>query len=253
MRKTMLLLLLLTLLTSSSLLSAQELDTREPRTLIECPTAGLLPRGSFDFDLRIFPNGGMLSGVNIGLMNRLLIGFSFGGEGIIGNGSVDWYPGIEFGAKYRLFEEGQRWPAIAIGFDSQGFGHYDEDLERYARKSKGFYAAMSKNYNMLGTFALHAGVNYSLEREDGDDDVSGFIGLNKALNDELSIMAEYDLALNDNDDKSLVSGEGYLNTGVRWTFADRLNLEFDLKDLTEKRRGNEGPVRELRITYVEYF
>ena len=67
------------------------------------------------------------------------------------------------------------------------------------------------------------------------------------------IMAEYDLALNDNDDKSLVSGEGYLNAGVRWTFADRLNLEFDLKDLTEKRRENEGPIRELRITYVEYF
>jgi len=66
----------------------QELDTIEPRTLIECPTAGLLPRGSFDFDVRIFPNGGMLSGVSIGLMNRLLIGFSFGGEQIIGDGSV---------------------------------------------------------------------------------------------------------------------------------------------------------------------
>ncbi|MFH1006732.1 MAG: hypothetical protein V1800_04420 [Candidatus Latescibacterota bacterium] len=253
MRETVLFPLLLIMLILPSLLSAQELDSLEPRTLIECPTAGLLPKGSFDFDMRIFPNGGMLSGVSIGLMNRLLIGFSFGGEGIIGTGSVDWYPAIEFGAKYRLFEENLRWPALTLGFDSQGFGHYDEDLERYARKSKGFYAALSKNYDFLGTFALHAGANYSLEREDEDTDISGFIGLNKALNDELSVMAEYDLALNDNDNKSLVSGEGYLNAGVRWTFANRLNLEFDLKDLTEKRKENEGPVRELRITYVEFF
>lgn len=248
-------LLLLTLLTSSSLLFAQELDTIEPRTLIECPTAGLLPRGSFDFDVRIFPNGGMLSGVSIGLMNRLLIGFSFGGEQIIGDESVDWYPGVEFVAKYRLLEENKRWPALAVGFDSQGFGHYDDDpkRERYARKSKGFYVVLSKNYDLLRTLAIHLGANYSLEREDEDDDGSGYVGLNKAINDELSVLAEYDLALNDNEEESLVSGEGVLNAAVRWTFADRLNLEFDLKDLTSKRGTSKRPVRELRIIYVEYF
>ena len=253
MRRNIPFLLLLTLLASSSLLSAQELDIIEPRTLIECPTAGLLPRGSFDLDIRIFPNGGMLSGVSIGLMNRLLIGFSFGGEGIIGDGSVEWYPGIEFVAKYRLFEENERWPALAVGFTSQGFGPYDENSERYARKSKGFYVVLGKNYDLLRTLGIHLGVNYSLEHEDGDDDGSGYVGLNKAINDELSILAEYDLALNDNEEESLVSGEGYLNAAVRWTFADRLNLEFDLKDLTSNRGTNKRPIRELRIIYVEYF
>ncbi|MGB7060925.1 MAG: hypothetical protein WBF13_01055, partial [Candidatus Zixiibacteriota bacterium] len=50
----------------------------EPRRLIDCPTAGLLPRASFDFDIRMFPAGGVIFGLDIGLMRRFMVGMSFG-------------------------------------------------------------------------------------------------------------------------------------------------------------------------------
>jgi len=234
----------------------------EPRQIVDCPTAGLLPRGSFDIDMRIFPGGGILAGISIGLMDRFLVGFSFGGQNVIGNRKIDWNPRVEFRAKYRLFEEGLSFPAIAIGFDSQGYAAADSlgeyrtyirERKRYAIKSKGFYLAMSKNYSFLGGFGIHGGIYYSLERADGDRDISGYIGFDKSLNRELSLLAEYDLALNDNEDNSIVSGKGYLNAGVRWTFASRLNLELDFKDIAINKKGSPRPGRELRIVYLEYF
>ena len=100
---------------------------------------------------------------------------------------------------------------------------------------------------------IHAGVNYSLEREDGDDDPSGYVGLDKTLNAELSLLVEYDFAINDNADNSIGSGNGYLNAGVRWTFAHKLDIEFDIKNLIENSKQNPMPSRELRLVYLEYF
>jgi len=227
-------------------------ESVEPRRLVECPTAGLLPRGTFDFDLRMFPEGGILAGIGIGLMDRLTVGFSFGGEDIIGNRKVNWNPRVEFVLKYRLFEESHTLPALVIGFDSQGFGPYDSELDRYAVKSKGIYLALSRNFSSpLGRMGIHAGANRSLEREDGDHDVSGYAGLDKELNAQISVLAEYDVALNDDDDRSLGSGEGYVNAALRWTFAERLHIELDLKNLTRNGEGDPEPSREIRIVYME--
>ena len=227
-------------------------ESIEPRRLVECPTAGLLPRGTFDFDLRMFPEGGILAGIGIGLMDRLTVGFSFGGEDIIGNRKVNWNPRVEFVLKYRLFEESHTLPALVIGFDSQGFGPYDSELDRYAVKSKGIYLALSRNFSSpLGRMGIHAGANRSLEREDGDHDVSAYAGLDKELNPQISVLAEYDFALNDDDDRSIGSGEGYLNAALRWTFAERLHIELDVKNLTRNGEGDPEPSREIRIVYIE--
>ena len=226
----------------------------EPRRLVECPTAGLLPRGTFDFDLRMFPEGGILVGAGVGLMDRFTVGFSFGGEHIIGNRKVDWNPKVEFTAKYRLFEESHALPAVALGFDSQGFGSYDKELNRYAVKSKGFYLAMSKNFSSpLGRMGIHVGVNRSLEDRDGDHDLSGYVGLDKELNAQISVLAEYDFAGNDDDGDSFGSGEGYVNAGLRWTFAERLHIELDFKNLAQNGKGDPNPSREIRIVYMEHF
>jgi len=228
----------------------------EPRKIVDCPTAGLLPRASFDLDLRIFAEGGLLAGLEVGLMDRLLVGFSFGGQHIVGSGDINWHPRVEFAAKYRVFEEGRRIPALAIGFDSQGFGAYADSLGRYAIKSRGVYFASSKNYSLLGGLGVHGGVYYSFERDDGDEDPSAYVGIDKVLNAEVSVCAEYDFAVNDNDNNSLGSGNGYLNAGIRWTFAHKLDIEFDVKNLTRRSNvflSDRKPSREVRVVYLEYF
>jgi len=229
----------------------------QPRTLIDCPTAGLLARGSFDVDLRLFPGGGALGGISVGLTDRLLLGVSYGGEKIISDEKAEWFPQPGVSVKYRLIEENFALPALAVGFDSQGYGSYVENdsLARYEVKSKGFYWVVSKNYKILGTpMGLHLGANYSLEDDDGDDEPSVFLGLDKSFNEEFEIILEYDFAFNDNKKlSSFGKGNGYLDAGFRWSFGNRLNIEFDFMNLAGNREHVEYLSRQVRIVYLEYF
>jgi len=227
----------------------------QPRKLVDCPTAGLLPRGSFDFDIRIYPGGGAIFGIDIGLMKRLMVGMSFGGQNVIGEGEPDWNPRIEFAVKYRLINESYMFPAFVLGFDSQGDGAYNDSLKRYTYKSKGFYAVISKGYATGDIpIGLHAGVNYSLENEDKDKNITLFFGADVLFGDNLGVVAEYDLGANDDNAKELFGrGYGYLNLGAQWIFSQRLLLQFNLKNLLLNRKNAETWGREFRIVYFESF
>lgn len=233
---------------------AQEVYHWELRQLVDAPTAGLLSKWSYAGDLRVFPHGGMLTKVSIGLLSRFTAGLSYGGLNIIGEGELDWNPRVEFQARLRIVDEGFLRPALACGFDSQGYGFYDESLERYQTKSKGIYTVLSKSFWLLGPLGLHGGANYSLEDQDGDDDISFFAGFDKDLLAGFVVLAEYDFAFNDNKEDGMYgSGRGYVNAGIRWTFAKKLSLEFDLKNLTDNRENSPHVNRQVRIVYWDQF
>ncbi len=227
----------------------------QPRKLVDCPTAGLLPRGSFDFDITIYGNGGLITTIDVGLMHRFMIGMSFGGENVIGDGEADWNPGIEFLAKYRLINESYVLPAIAIGFDSQGSGAWDDSLNRYVYKSKGFYAVTSKSYLVAEVpVGFHFGANYSLENDDDDKDIPIFFGADMQPTENLGFSAEYDLATNDDEFKERYGqGYGYLNAAFQWIFSDKLQLEFQFKNILLNREDISAWGREFRIIYFEKF
>jgi len=240
---------------SQTVTKVSKVRTLQPRRLVDCPTAGLLPRASFDFDIRIYPEGGVIFGLDIGLMKRFMVGMSFGGENVIGEGEPDWNPRIEFAAKYRLINESWSLPAFVIGYDSQGDGAYDDSLDRYTYKSKGFYAVMSKGYAMGEIpVGFHGGINYSLENDDEDKDISLFFGADLMIGDNLGLVAEYDLGSNDDKAKELFGqGYGYLNIGVQWIFSERLFLQFNLKNLLLNRKDVSTWGRGFRIVYFESF
>lgn len=224
-----------------------------PRMLIDTPTAGTLTRGSYDVTLRLYPQGGVIASVGIGLSSRLLLGLSYGGENVIGEGKVNWNPDLGVQLRYRLIDENIALPAIVLGFDSQGYGAYIDSTKRYTVKSRGFFAVASKNYVFLGDLSLHGGINYSLEKSDGDSDPNLFVGIIKSLNPDLALVAEYDFALNDNEDNALGSGKGYLNTGLRWTFAQQLYIEISLKNILQNKHNIPYSNREIKINYYEHF
>ncbi len=227
--------------------------------LIDTPTAGLPGKGTYSLSLRMQPYGGLLGGISIGLAERLALGMSYGGTGIIGYGTPDWNAQVGVQARIRLLDESYVGPAIAIGFDSQGFGAFHRDtLDRYDIKSKGFYAMASKNYIFLGRLGFHAGLNYSMERRDDQKVVDFFGGVEKGLSPELALVADYDFAFNDNQEDSLFGENkgGYLNAGVRWTYAEKLAIEFGMKNLL--RNGPEGSDwgrigRTFKILYTDRF
>ena len=114
-------------------------------------------------------------------------------------------------------------PGVSIGLDTQGQGQFNEadTLMRYDVKAMGIYVAASKNWiTPLGNLGLHMGTNYNFaEVNDGDKDINYFFGFDMEFNPELSILLEYNAALNENDmtAKTMsISRGGYLNAAIRW-------------------------------------
>ncbi len=228
-------------------------QTMQPTLLIDTPTAGTLDRGSYTVGLRLYPGGGVLGSISVGLSGRATFGISFGGENIIGEGDIHWNPTPGIHVRYRVIDENMVLPAITVGFNSQGYGPYLKPLKRYTVKSRGFFVVASKNYAFLGDLSFHGGANYSLEKEDGDSDLNFFAGVLKSLNPDLWLVAEYDFAINDNEDNSLGSGKGYLNAALRWIFAKQLYVQFSLKNILENKKNIPYANREIKIVYQEHF
>ncbi|MHB1049129.1 MAG: hypothetical protein ACYC09_03535 [Bacteroidota bacterium] len=230
--------------------SAGDAATIEPRYLVDAPTAGVLKRGAFSFESNFFQDGGVMTGLYAGALDHLTFGISYGGVGVIGKNKVNGQklPGVLL--KYRIIDESEAMPAIAFGFDSQGKETYIDSLERFTIKSRGIFIAASKNYSLLGFLSFHGGVNWSMEKKDGDKDMNVFLGVEKSIGSEISILAEYDFAFNDNHGLAYGKGNGYLNAGIRWSLAGGLTLGFDLKNVVKNQNNVSFANRTLKVDYV---
>ena len=231
-----------------------------PTTLVTVPSAGTLIRGSYAMQMRVQKGGGLTSSLSVGITDRFQFGLSFGSANLIGDDSLVWYPRPEANIKYRIIDETESMPGISFGLDTQGQGQYNDadSLMRYDVKAMGLYAAASKNWvTPLGNLGVHMGTNYNFaEVNDGDKDVNYFFGFDIEFNPELSVIMEYNAALNENDmtAKTMsISRGGYLNAAIRWTFVEHLHIEMDFNNLLFDEEKVDYFQRELKITYIEYF
>lgn len=223
----------------------------EPRWLVDAPTAGMMPAGRLATDVRFTGGNSILADFEYGLWGRVVAGLSFGGQNLLGNGSAAWNPDPGVSLRIRVMNETMTRPALAIGFRSQGYGVHDDALDRYAVKSLGVYGVFSRNYRVpAGQGGVHFGLNRSLEDDDGDRSLTGFVGSDVEMWGRFALLSEYHFAFNDDDGQSLGRGRGYLNLGVRWIVFDRLAVEFDLKDVLENNVRTDGTVREVRVVFV---
>lgn len=215
------------------------------RRLVDVPTAGLVPRGSYDARIGILPNGGVQGWLDVGLARWVEIGASYGGLEIVGDGAPDWNPRIGLACKIRAVEETYTIPAFAFGIDTQGTGFYDEDLERYQFKSRGIFALVSKNYEWLGDFGIHGGVSRSLEdRDDGNPTIFG--GIDKSLGRFAGLLVEYDAAWNDDADDGVYGrGLGYLNAALRITLVPQVEVRLVARDLLQNTESGSGEQSDL--------
>lgn len=238
----------------------EPIEPDDPLDLIDVPTAKVLPHGAYDMTLRLYNGGGVLTGIRVGMLDRIMFGFTFGGLNVLGTGSPDWNPRVEFEFRGKLFDETYLGPAIAAGFNSQGYGYYDGGLDRYQFKSKGFYGVATKHFLMLGELGLDFGINYSLERDDDDEEPDLFFGVEKSLSSRVDLIGEYDIALNDNTEKDgYGEGKGYLNAGLAWRVSRTFRLSFEFRNLLENYDGSTELKefgewsREIRIHYIDLF
>ncbi len=280
--------ILLTLFITFSTIFCQKEQPYPPLDLVSIPTSGTLPKGSFTLETLLTDGGGVLPKLSIGITNNFFIGLSFGIQDFISEKEPTFNkPTPELQIRYRLYDETQQLPAIVVGLDTQGRGRFLSELyagdfyyynfDRYEQKAMGIYITGSKNWNLGGNLGLHIGLNknswesdpYSHGNESNtvfrDEDLNFFFGLDKEINRSFSLLLEYDSAMNDNfkvsDGFNLFGkGKGYLNAGLRWTIAENLMLEIDIKDISKnyisKQNMNgekEYTNRELKIIYFEKF
>ncbi len=224
----------------------------EYRYLVDMPTAGVLEKGMVGITTDVLPAGVVVAKMEVGVFQNVSFGISYGAANLIGSGKPNWYelPGVNI--RFRMIDESLVLPALTIGFDSQGKGEEFENPKRFAIKSPGFFAAASKNFQLLGYLSLHGTVNYSFEKNDGDNFLNLWFGAEKTLGPNFSVIADYDFALNDNAASSFGEGKGYLNIGLRWTIGSGFTLGFDLRDLLQNKRWNPNAAdRALRIEYIQ--
>jgi hypothetical protein len=223
----------------------------EYRNLIDMPTAGVLEKGYVGVSLELMPFGVLISKIEVGVFENLCIGISYGGSNIIGSGKISGFklPGVNI--RGRIFNETEVLPALTLGFDSQGKGEYNRSFNRYQIKSPGLFFAASKNFDFYGYFSVHGIINYSLESEDNDKDFNLAVGFEKTLGAKISIVGEYDFAINDNSGNAFGDGTGFLNLALRWSFGDGLTLGVNLRDLLDNKKFSEN--RADRGLFVEYI
>ena len=224
----------------------------EYRNLVDLPTAGILQKGQAAVSMHLLPFGSVMTKVEVCAFQNFSFGVSYGGENLIGTGKINWYklPGVN--VKIRLIDETFATPAVSLGFDSQGKGRYLNDIDRYEIKSPGFYAAVSKNFEMLGYLGLHGMLNYSLEREDGDKDLNLAFGVEKTVGTRISFLLEYNVAFNDNTGRAIGKGDGYLSMGIRYSIGEGFTIGMDLRDLLHNKKiTGESADRGVFIEYVK--
>lgn len=232
----------------------------EMRSLIDMPTAGVLKKGAFAVTNDFMPMGVVISKLEVGVFQDFSFGISYGASQLIGAGKIGWYkmPGVN--VRYRLSNETESYPALTIGFDSQGKGVYEND--RYEIKSPGIFLATSKNFGFLGYLSLHAVLNYSFfESGDNDKDLNLMLGMEKTIGKQFSVLMDYNFAFNDNQSEVRNSNvqtgytkkRGYLNFGVRWSVGDEFTLGFDLRDLLDNgNKWNAGSAdRAIKLEIIK--
>jgi hypothetical protein len=158
---------------------------------------------------------------------------------------------------------------VALGYDHQGHGGIADTAaflyKGYIFKSPGFFIALSKNYLLFNRvqFGLHGMVNYSMEDFRKVHWPNLIAGLDIGINEELSVVFEYNFGFNTLDRRPGVQplyarpSEGYLNAGIRWAFSPSFYIEFDARDLLERRRTKYGRMvswtREIKLVFFSEF
>ncbi len=224
--------------------------TIESRYVIDQPTAGILLHGTAALDMEFYQQGGILFGLSAGLFDRLMLGISYGATGLIGTDHTDWNPLPGLAVKIRIFDESYIFPALALGFDSQGKETYLSGASRYTIKSPGVYLAVSKNYQAYGYLSLHGGISYSFENADGDYNPNLYAGIEKTVGPFASVLAEYSLGWNDSNHNARGRGRGYLNTGIAVSAWKGVTLKLFLKDLLRNQQDVSVGNRVFSIDFV---
>lgn len=209
--------------------------------MIDIPTAGILDYYGFMLKTRFYSGGGVQGGLNFGVQERLNLGASITVDKLVGSDSPVKMRRPEIQVKFRFFDGGYYIPAVAVGYDGQGY-YYDPADKKYLEKGKGLYLVGSKEIGVPG-LALHGGFNIS----DFDKNyLFAFLGLNYTLEDKVAFMLELDNMFHEDDPKRF-------NSGVRFYVTPYFQLDMAVRGIGRTGEFSNGADRKAeRIAQMRY-
>jgi hypothetical protein len=224
--------------TSSSRLLEPEVS------LIDVPTAAVLDYGGFSTQTRFFAQGGVLERADFGVYNRLNIGASLNVDKLIGNDKPTRVRAPNVNVKYRFYD-GEQWiPALAVGFDGQGYD-YNPFGKRYNNRHRGFFVVATQEVGVPGLL-LHPSFNIS---DFDSNSIFASIPASFNIRDRVSLMFEWDNINN------FVNSR--INVGARFFVTGGLHIDFALRALGQggfySDNTPRGPERIVQIRYSGNF
>lgn len=155
--------------------------------IIDVPTADVVDHYGYHVSFRFGKEGNIQNKTVFGVFPRLNIGFGLDGEKVLGTekGRMN-KPTINL--KFRPFDGAGVLPALAIGFDGQGY-HFDKGRDEYDQREKGFYVAGTW-HPFMPDFMWTVGVD--VFEFDHSSEVRGFTGITYTYRDLVALLAEWD-------------------------------------------------------------
>lgn len=204
--------------------------------VIDTPTASSVEFGSYDFSIRFYDGGSILTRLFYGIiMENLTLGLSFDAGNFVGTGTINPRRPYLY-IKFPLYSGRGVLPKISLGFDEQGRGVYDEDSEEYQFAPMGFFLSMTS----MGLFpGLNVGGGVNSDYSQDRDRIKGFLNADFTLGPEFMLLGEL----------NSIGYDAYLNAGFRYMLSPDISFEFGVRNI------GSGPEAEriLRGSYSGRF
>lgn len=209
--------------------------------VIDIPTADVVDHYGYNVSFRFGQEGALQAKTAFGVFPRLNLGFGLDGERVLGTEDARMNkPTIN--VKFRLFDGQGAIPALAIGFDGQGYV-FNKALDEYEQREKGFYLVGTTEILVPG-FLLHLGGNI-FDFDEGDT-TRGFMGLSYVYQNTLGFMFEYDHATE--------YKERRINYGLKYFITPVFTVDAVARNIPEApRRSKRETERIIRLSYTGSF
>lgn len=154
--------------------------------IVDAPTADVVPHYGYNVNFRFGKEGALQSKTAFGVFPRLNLGFGLDGERVLGTEDARMNkPTIN--VKFRLFDGKKVLPAIALGFDGQGY-FFNRTTDEYEQREMGMFLVASGEY-ILPHLMLHIGGNV-FDFDEGDS-TRGFAGFTYIYENTIGLLFEW--------------------------------------------------------------
>ena len=212
--------------------------------LIDVPTAAVIDYGGFSTRSRFYSGGGVLQYLNFGVFHGLNLGASLSIDALVGSEKTVRVRAPNLQVKYRFYDGTRVLPALALGFDGQGYNYNQRD-KRYNHRQRGFFVAATQE---LGLPGLQAHPSFNISDFDSNS-LFGAIPLSYTIEDKVTLMTEWDNINNFSDSR--------FNAGLRVYMTPQLALDFAVRSIGQGGRfpngDSRGPERIVQIGYSGAF